>query len=73
MRDDGHAVEPQIAAELLRGPVPSESGFGIGLYQVARHARSCGYSLALAQNADGRVSFILSGSRKSAAEPTAAA
>ena len=57
----GHAVEPRIAAGLLRGPVPSDSGFGIGLYQVARHARACGYSLVLAHNADGRVAFVLSG------------
>jgi hypothetical protein len=59
--DAGQAVEPRIAAELLRGPVPSDSGFGIGLYQVARHARACGYSLVLAHNAEGRVAFVLSG------------
>ncbi len=43
--------------------MPSDSGLGVGLYQVARHAPACGYSLALAHNAEGRVSFILSGSR----------
>jgi signal transduction histidine kinase len=59
--DAGGAIAPQTAAELLRGPVPSNSGFGIGLYQVARHAEAGGYALALAHNAEGRVSFVLSG------------
>ena len=44
----------------------------IGLYQVARHADACGYALALAHNADGRVSFVLSGPVKPAAQPPAA-
>ena len=59
--DGGGAIAPQAATGLLRGPVSSETGFGIGLYQVARHAQACGYSLALAHNAEGRVSFVLSG------------
>ena len=71
--DGGRAVAAQTAAELLRGPVPSDSGLGIGLYQVARHAEACGYALALAQNTDGKVSFVLSGPVKPAAEPPAAA
>jgi signal transduction histidine kinase len=71
--DAGSAIAPQIAAELLRGPVPSDSGLGIGLYQVARHAEASGFILALAHNADGKVSFVLSGALKPAAEPPAAA
>jgi len=70
--DAGRAVPPQTATELLRGPVPSNSGFGIGLYQVARHAESCGYSLALAHNSDGKVAFVLSGPTKPPVEPPAA-
>jgi signal transduction histidine kinase len=70
--DAGRAVAPQTAAELLRGPVPSNSGFGIGLYQVARHAETCGYSLVLANNSDGKVAFVLSGPLKQTAEPPAA-
>jgi len=62
-------VAAQTASELLRGPVASDSGLGIGLYQVARHAETCGYSLVLAHNADGKVSFALSGPVKPAAEP----
>ncbi|MBP9804335.1 MAG: hypothetical protein KBE22_05450 [Candidatus Accumulibacter sp.] len=57
----------------LRGPVPSDSGLGIGLYQVARHAEACGYSLVLAHNTDGKVSFVLSGPLKPADQPAAAA
>ena len=71
--DTGHAVPAQTAIELLRGPVPSDSGLGIGLYQVARHAETCGFALALAHNADGKVSFVLSGALKPATEPPAAA
>ncbi len=59
--DSGRAIASQAAAELLRGPVASDTGLGIGLYQVARHAEICGYCLALAHNTDGMVSFVLSG------------
>ena len=69
--DAGRAVATETAQELLRGPVSSDSGFCIGLYQVARQAEACGYTLALAHNADGRVSFALSGKPVAAAEPPA--
>ena len=59
--DGGSAIATAIARELLRGPVPSDSGLGIGLYQVARHAEASGFTLALAHNATGKVSFVLSG------------
>lgn len=71
--DAGRAIAPLTAAALLRGPVPSDSGLGIGLYQVARHAEACGYSLVLAHNTDGKVSFVLSGPLKPADQPAAAA
>ncbi len=69
--DGGRAIAEETASELLRGPVSSDSGLGIGLYQVARHAEACGYSLALAHNMDGKVSFVLSGPLKPADEPPA--
>ncbi len=71
--DGGRAIAVETATELLRGPVPSDSGLGIGLYQVARHAEVSGFSLALAHNADGKVSFVLAGALKPAAEPAAVA
>ena len=70
--DAGRAIAAHTAAALLRGPVPSESGLGIGLYQVARHAEVLGFSLALAHNADGKVCFVLSGELQPAAGPPAA-
>lgn len=71
VRDAGRAIPAETARELLRGPVPSAGGLGIGLYQVARHAEACGYSLELTHNADSDVSFILSGPVKTAAQPSA--
>ena len=71
--DGGHAVAADTARELLRGPVSSDSGLGIGLYQVARQAEASGFALALARNEDGRVSFVLSGALRPAGEPPAAA
>ena len=59
--DAGRAIPAETANELLRGPVRSDSGLGIGLYQVARQAEASGFSLVLAHNADGKVSFVLSG------------
>ncbi len=70
VRDAGRAIPVETAHDLLHGPVPSDGGLGIGLYQVARHAEACGYSLELTHNADGEVSFMLSGSLKPAAEPS---
>jgi hypothetical protein len=70
--DAGRAVADETARELLRGPVPSESGLGIGLYQAARHAEASGFTLGLAHNADGKVSFVLSGAIKPADGPPAA-
>jgi hypothetical protein len=64
--DAGKAIASETVQELLRGPVPSDSGLGIGLFQVARQAESLGLILALAHNANSRVSFVLSGKPKSA-------
>jgi hypothetical protein len=49
-----------VAAAVLRAPVRSDSGLGIGLYQSAKHAEECGYALTLAENRDGEVCFLLS-------------
>ncbi len=57
--DDGSAIGASIAAALFIGPVSSESGYGIGLYQAARHAEAAGYRLELAENRDGCVRFLL--------------
>jgi signal transduction histidine kinase len=59
--DSGSAVAPEVEPSLLRAPVSSRGGLGIGLYQAARQAESSGYRLALETNRDGEVSFTLSG------------
>jgi hypothetical protein len=59
--DSGSAVSGELAAGLLRAPVASSDGLGIGLYQAARQAEALGYRLALLANEDGEVCFALSG------------
>jgi signal transduction histidine kinase len=59
--DTGAAIAPEITASLLRAPVSSRSGLGIGLYQAARQAEAGGYRLTLGSNRDGEVCFALVG------------
>ena len=55
--DSGAAAPENIAVNLLRGVVVSESGLGIGLFQAARWASQLGYRLRLSSNRDGKVCF----------------
>jgi signal transduction histidine kinase len=57
--DTGRAVPAEIAASMLRAPVRSEGGLGIGLYQAARQAEAAGYVLRLESNREGEVCFGL--------------
>ncbi|MDP1674467.1 MAG: hypothetical protein Q8L65_15315 [Burkholderiales bacterium] len=57
--DDGEPVPPEIAADILNAPVPSENGLGVGLFQAAKFAEQSGYALVLADNREGRVCFEL--------------
>jgi signal transduction histidine kinase len=57
--DSGAALPPEVAASVLRSPVSSRSGLGIGLYQAARLADAGGYRLELESNRDGEVTFAL--------------
>ena len=59
VHDSGAAVPAEIAGSLLRAPVRSSTGLGIGLYQAARLAEKSGYALTLAENRDGSVCFSL--------------
>jgi hypothetical protein len=61
--DDGTPVPAELTEELFRGPVPSESGLGVGLYQAAAFAAQSGYTLILAANRPGNVCFELTGKR----------
>lgn len=58
--DDGQSIPAALASALLKEPVSSEDGLGIGLYHAARLAEGVGYSLVLAENLPGRVAFSLS-------------
>lgn len=57
--DNGSALPDPIADTLFSMPVSSKTGFGVGLYQAARHAEVAGYRLSLAENQQGRVCFSL--------------
>jgi signal transduction histidine kinase len=59
--DDGAAVPEDVAAGLLRAPVASSAGLGIGLYQAARQAAASGFRLNFETNRDGDVCFALIG------------
>ncbi|OFZ72132.1 MAG: hypothetical protein A2W04_07100 [Betaproteobacteria bacterium RBG_16_64_9] len=59
--DTGNPVAQEVLHRLLRGPVTSEVGFGIGLYQTARLAEISGYSIVLSSNEQGNVGFTLKG------------
>jgi signal transduction histidine kinase len=63
VQDSGKAVPAEVAGTLLRGPVRSSTGLGIGLYQAARLAEKSNYVLALAENRDGSVCFALAPAR----------
>ena len=58
--DNGRKIPDDVANHLLKEPVQSDNGLGIGLYQVARQADSLGYKFLLKDNFDGNVCFELS-------------
>lgn len=60
--DDGEPLPAGLAAAILRQPVTSEDGLGIGLYHAARQAQAAGYRLELSDNRSRRVAFRLSAS-----------
>lgn len=57
--DRGSPVPGEVLRDLLRAPVASESGFGIGLFHAARLAVEYGYHLRLLDNRPGGVCFEL--------------
>jgi len=59
--DNGGALDSRLVEKILREPVASENGLGIGLYHAAGLAAAQGCRLELAENRDGRVVFRLSG------------
>ncbi len=61
--DDGAAISSELASALLKEPVRSEDGLGVGLYHAARQADGVGYALTLAENRPGCVAFSLAACR----------
>jgi signal transduction histidine kinase len=61
--DNGPAVPAILLRDLLRAPVQSDSGLGIGLFQAAQQALAMGFSLELRENRDGEVCFALKDAR----------
>jgi signal transduction histidine kinase len=59
VEDDGMPVPAGIVEQLFKSPLPSLSGLGIGLYQMAKQAQQQGYRLALTSNKNGAVRFDL--------------
>lgn len=59
VEDDGDPVPDHVARNLFLGPVNSEMGLGVGLYQAARQAERFGYELKLVANQSGCVRFEL--------------
>jgi len=57
--DSGAPVPVELAGTLLRAPVSSRGGLGIGLYQAARLAEASGYRVELESNRAGEVCFAL--------------
>ena len=57
--DTGSAVPLNLARRMLRTVLPSEEGFGIGLFQAARWSQQLGYRLLLGENHTGNVRFEL--------------
>ncbi len=57
--DTGKNIPENIARELLKSPIKSDNGLGIGLYQANKHAQQFNYQLRLSNNQPGRVCFEL--------------
>ncbi|HVS27362.1 MAG TPA: ATP-binding protein [Burkholderiales bacterium] len=58
--DNGVPLSESLVKTLFNGPVPSQNGLGVGLYQAAKQATQMGYRLRLASNQIGKVCFELS-------------
>jgi hypothetical protein len=57
--DTGAPVPQRTALQLFTGPVPSQRGLGVGIYQSGKLAEQSGYELLLVSNQIGDVSFSL--------------
>ncbi len=57
--DNGKEMSLELEQSLFRDPIKSDTGLGVGLFQVAKQAKSNNYILSLINNQNGRVCFEL--------------
>jgi len=57
--DNGNSIPDDKAKLILKEPLQSHNGLGIGLYQAARQAEGLGYQIMLTSNMEGKVCFEL--------------
>lgn len=57
--DSGDAMPEFVATKLFKQILPSDSGYGIGLYQSAQLALRHGYKIELTNNQNGSVVFLI--------------
>jgi signal transduction histidine kinase len=57
--DSGNRIPDDKARQILKEPLQSDNGLGIGLYHATRQAESLGYAFTLKSNLDGKVCFEL--------------
>lgn len=57
--DTGNVIQPHVLQRLFKEVVSSHDGFGIGLYQSFELANNYGYRLAVDENSEGNVCFVL--------------
>ena len=67
--DTGMPVPDPIAPRLFKDTVPSETGFGMGLYQAYHWADRHGYTLQLCGNTPGKVCFELTRTHTATIKP----
>ena len=60
VEDSGQAMPEYVATKLFKQILPSDTGYGIGLYQSAQLALRHGYKIELTNNQNGSVVFLIS-------------
>ena len=57
--DNGRQMPDELEQTIFKDPVKSDTGLGVGLFQIAKQASSNNYVLSLTSNQNGRVCFEL--------------
>jgi sensor histidine kinase regulating citrate/malate metabolism len=57
--DSGSQIPDELAQSIFKDPVKSDTGLGVGLFQIAKQATSNNYALLLTSNQNGHVCFEL--------------